>query len=125
LIEGSRFLDITAITLLAGFHGSIVASHWDSLEPNYNAFGQPNTTATTDSGGGAISFVGGGRFSGGPSDVFPTGIDNGPANRYDAGTFTFSVVPEPSSLALVGIGATYLMSLRRRRSRAMATRTKK
>jgi hypothetical protein len=120
LIDGSRFLDITALTLLAGFHGSIVASHWDSAEPNYNSFGVPNTTATTDTGGGAISFAATGRFSGGPPDVFPTFIDNGPANRYDAGTFTFTPVPEPSGLALAGIGATYLLALRRRRNRANA-----
>ncbi len=125
LVGGSLFLPIAPIALAAGFQGSIVTSLWDSAQPNYNTFGVPNSTATTDTGGGLISFVGGSRYSGGPPDVFPTFIDGGPANRYDAGTFAFhSATPEPGSLALLGIGAVGLGGYawrRRRRHTAPVT----
>jgi hypothetical protein len=114
LIGGSRFLDITPLALLVGFHGSIVASHYDATEPSFNSFGSPNTTATTDTGGGLISFVGESRFAGVP-DVYPTGPGGGPVNRFDAGTFAFVAgVPEPSAFVLVGSAAGGLLALRRR-----------
>lgn len=115
LIGGSRFLDINALTLLAGFHGTIVASHYDAVELIFNSFGGPNTTATTNTGGGLISFVGGGRTGQQVPDIFPLAVDGGPANRYDAGTFVFAAVPEPSGLALVGMAATGVLALRRGR----------
>ena len=95
LIGGSLFLPITPITLPAGFHGTIVASLWDSAQPNYNSGGGPNPTETTDSGGGLISFVDDSRASVFVPDVFPTRLFPGPANRFDAGTFQFQSVPNP------------------------------
>jgi hypothetical protein len=113
LIGGSRFLAITPLVLPLGFHGTIAASHEDSTERNFNSFGSPNLTATTDTGGGLISFVGSARTGGGVADVFPAGADGGPANRYDSGTFMYQAVPEPSGLVLVGI-ATIALAARRR-----------
>ncbi len=106
LIGGSRFLDVAPLTLQAGFHGSIVVSGYDGAEMNYNTFGGANPTQTTDSGGGLISFVGFGRYSGGDPNVFPTTVDSGPENRYDAGTFEFeAAAPAPGGLALAAAGA--------------------
>ena len=120
LVGGSRFLEIAPLTLQAGFHGSIVVSGYDDAEMNYNTFGAANTTETTDSGGGLISFVGGGRFSGGPQNVFPTIVDDGPYNRYDAGTFEFEAAPAPPSLTLLGVGAFCLAGYAWRRRRLAA-----
>ncbi|HUE14924.1 MAG TPA: PEP-CTERM sorting domain-containing protein [Planctomycetaceae bacterium] len=59
-----------------------------------------NPTSVMNTGGGAISFVGSGRYDGGGSLVYPTAVDGGPANRYDAGTFIFET-PEPSTFVLL------------------------
>lgn len=108
-VNGDAFLPVVPFTLEAGFQGSIVAFN----DPNYNSEGSPNTTSVTDDGGGAISFVGGGRYSFSSSITFPQTADGGPANRYDAGTFQF--VPEPGSLALLGVGGLAALLRRSRR----------
>jgi hypothetical protein len=85
LVGGSRFLPLLVpITLPAGFHGTIEAEGYGSGEPNGNSL----NAWTTDSGGGAIAFVGSGRWAPTPG-VFPFIVDGGPANRYAAGTFVF------------------------------------
>ena len=91
LEDGTRFVALVSpLTLPAGFQGSIVAQGYNSSERNGNA-GTGSTPGTTDDGGGAISFVGGSRF--GPDGVFayPASVDAGPANRYHAGNFDFTV----------------------------------
>ena len=120
LIGGSRFVNlVTPLTLATGFQGSIVEDT-NSTDGNFNASGGLNP-ATTNSGGGALSFVGGGRF--GNPGTYPNTVDAGPANRYDAGTFQFTVspasaaTPEPGSFALLvaaGISGTGFMVRRRR-----------
>jgi hypothetical protein len=60
-----------------------------------------NPTSVENSGGGAISFVGSGRYDNTSAFQFPTTIDSGPTNRYDAGTFAFVTSPEPSSFILL------------------------
>jgi hypothetical protein len=99
-INGDAFLP-TNITLLDGNY-TIVAYN----DGNYNANGSsPNTTSTENSGGGLISFVGGGRYSGTESGLaFPTTMDGGPSNRYDAGTFEFVQAPEPTTMSFVSLG---------------------
>lgn len=85
LVSGTRFLPLaTPILLPAGFQGTIVAEGYGATERNGNF-----TTGvwTTDSGDGAIQFVGGGRN--GVAGVFPVFGDGGPANRYAAGSFRF------------------------------------
>jgi VCBS repeat-containing protein len=96
LVGGSRFKPLAApIQLPAGFQGVIVAEGYNGSELNGNS-GTP--LWTTNSGSGAISFVGGGRYAL-TAGQFPTNVDGGPANRYAAGTFTFSTtLPGPPTL---------------------------
>ena len=110
LVDGSRFLAIAPIVLPTGFQGSIITFGYGngiSEELDGNSFAAPTGTPTfpwaVNSGGGLISFVGQGRFSGGGVAIqYPINIDGGPANRYAAGTFAFSAVPEPSTVTLLG-----------------------
>lgn len=86
LTGGSRFQPLASRRLLLpGFRGTIVAEGYGSAELNGNS---TSPVWTTDSGGGAISFVGGGRYGFTPGQ-YPTNPDGGPANRYAAGTFAF------------------------------------
>lgn len=74
-----------------------------------------NPTSVENSGGGAISFVGSGRYDSSTGFQFPTTIDSGPTNRYDAGTFAFVTTPEPSSfILLLGAAVAGFAPLRRR-----------
>ena len=119
LIGGSRFKTLpTALALAPGFHGSIVADYFPGpVELNGNkGNNRPNAPWSTDSGGGALTFVGTGRigYTTDPA-LYPIVLDSGPADRYAAGTFQFSLVPEPSTLALVGIGLGSLLCFRRRK----------
>ncbi|HEX2826626.1 MAG TPA: PEP-CTERM sorting domain-containing protein [Burkholderiales bacterium] len=115
LLGQSRYGDINDVILNVGRY-SIVAQGFGSADLNGNT-GGGSGGPTIDTGGGAISFVGGARYSGVGAFTYPTIIDGGPSNRYDAGTFQFSVVPEPTSAALVGIALGVLgMSRRRRKS---------
>jgi hypothetical protein len=101
-INGDAFLP-TDITLLDGNY-TIVAYNDGNYNQNGNA-STPNPTSTENSGGGLISFVGGGRFSGTESGLaFPTNPDGGPSNRYDVGTFEFVQAPEPATMSFVSLG---------------------
>ena len=81
---GSRFKALaTPLVLPAGFQGTISADGYGSGEQNGNS-GSP--AWTTDSGGGALSFVGTSRYAM-TAGVYPASPDGGPANRYAAGTF--------------------------------------
>lgn len=116
LIGGSRFVDlVTPLLLPAGFLGSVVAEI-NPTDGNWNSGGGTGIS-TLNTGGGALSFVGGGRVSDDGPGVYPTRLDGGPANRYLAGTFAFTAVPEPTTAALLAVGATVLIyaGLRRRR----------
>jgi hypothetical protein len=113
-INGDAFAPIVPLVLPGGFQGSIVAFN----DNNYHSFGGPNPTSTENSGGGLISFVGGGRF--GAGFAYPTIVDGGPTNRYDAGTFQFAAVPEPATLALAGMGVLSLAGCGWRRRKAAA-----
>jgi hypothetical protein len=87
LVNGSRFLDLASpLTLPAGFQGTVVAEGYSAAEPNGNVGGGVPASAI-NTGGGALGFVGGGRF--GDPGAFPVNPDGGPANRYYAGTFAF------------------------------------
>ena len=87
LIDGSRFKTLaTPITLPAGFRGSIVADVFTVADPNGNLSPAPWTVNT---GVGAITYVGGGRYGNTPL-TYPTTGDGGPVNRYAAGTFQFA-----------------------------------
>ena len=116
LVNGSRFLNLASpLTLAAGFQGSIVAYGYSANEPNGNlgcnpapggsCLGNSIVPSSMNTGGGLIAFVGSARYSNGTG--YPTTLDGGPANRYLAGTFSFepTVIPEPVSLLLLGMGA--------------------
>jgi hypothetical protein len=114
LVNGSRWKDVGDFTLPAGFHGSVVAEGYGLEELLYNMGGNPNAAVSSllDDAGGAISFVGSGRF--GNAGSFPGNGDGGPVNRYAAGTFAYVVVPEPSAVLSFLAGGAILVARRRR-----------
>ena len=109
----NRYEDIADFVLGAGSY-SIVAQGYGYGNRNGNT-GFGGTGPTMDTGGGLISFVGNARYSYTPSFDFPEIIDGGPVNRYDAGTFKFEAVPEPSTLLLLGSGLLGLVGYGRKR----------
>lgn len=117
LVGNSRFEDIADVALGPGQY-TIVSWGHGNPEPNGNAGGDPINAPTINDGGGLISFVGTGRWTA-TAGAWPTNIDGGPANRYDAGTFMFEAqgngVPVPGVLLLFGIGFAALASARRSR----------
>ena len=120
LLGGSRFFAIAPITLNAGFQGSIVASGYSSAEPNGNASLPSFGGNTTDNLGGAISFIGSSRYGNTPG-VFPTTLDSGPENRYQAGTFmavagASTATPEPGTWSLIAMGGVLIGAARLKRS---------
>lgn len=118
LVGNSRFFDIADFTLGAGDY-SIVSVGFNAFDLNGNTGFSPS--APTMNGGGALTFTGTARYNFTPSFVFPTTVDGGPANRYDAGTFAFEIpmvgpVPEPSTFAFGAL--TVLATAFRRRHKA-------
>jgi hypothetical protein len=118
----SRFIDIPNVVLAPGNY-SIVAQGFGAADLNGNA-GLGGPPPTVDTGGGLIAFVGSGRFTAAPALVYPTVVDTGPANRYDAGTFEFipatigTTAPEPGSLALLALTGLPVVGAVIRRRRA-------
>lgn len=102
LIGYDRFADVTDFVLGTGNY-SIVALGFSGVDMNGNTNGS-NVGAPTVHDGGLITFIGTSRYSSSTAFALPTSIDGGPANRYDAGTFMFTAVPEPTSIALLGVG---------------------
>src|SRR4051812_1163499 len=107
--RGDAFKSITPVTLGAG---NYIVVGWNTH--NFNTNGGANGTNIKDNGGGAISFVGGGFFSGANTYAMPTGADGGPADRYDTATFKFTAAatPEPASLSVLALGGVLLLCRR-------------
>lgn len=97
-------------------HTGAILNGDPTADKNYNTAGAPNNNVVVNTNGGAISFVGTARASG--HNVYPIFPDTGPSVRYNAGTFTYDVVPEPSSIAMLAglavTGAGFAFRLRRR-----------
>jgi len=111
-INGDAFLAIAPVVLQPGTYSVVTFNDRNFNQGFINDI--YNLTSTENTFGGAIAFVGSGRYYGGSSIGFPTTPDAGPTNRYDAGTF--SVVPEPTTLAIWGLlGVAGAAALRRRK----------
>jgi hypothetical protein len=113
LVDGYRFNPLASVVSLAPGQYSIVAWGYGPGEANGNVgcnnsvsgtcLGNVVTAPTPNSAGGAIEFVGGGRYSG-PAGAYPDQLDGGPASRYLAGNFIYSSVPEPGTAVLFAFG---------------------
>ena len=108
LVNDGQYDLYKAITpvLLGPGNYSVVAVGFSSQDPNGNS-GYPGGVGATEDASGLLTYTGSGRFDAGQTDslIFPTTVDGGPANRYDAGTFEFSAAtPEPASFILIGTG---------------------
>ena len=92
-VKGSRFKDLDSPVVLSNGAYTIVAYGYGSNEPNYNlggSQGEPRGLTTVDVK--EITFVGSSRYGSlAENGLFPDTPDNGPVNRYGAGTFTFLV----------------------------------
>ncbi len=121
LVSGARWQSIPETTLSAGYW-MVIAYGYGTGEPNYNASGGlPTHVASSNTYNGAVVW-GVGPYIGNAYGVgtLPTVWDfwsgGGPIIRYGAGTF--SVVPEPSTYALMGTVGFALYLLRRRKANA-------
>lgn len=110
LLGSYTFKAITPISLNSGNYSIVAANYGNTTEPNANSF-LGNTTATTVTAGGALSFPNTARISAFSGAIeFPTITLNTDEGNFSAGNFGFSVVPEPSTygfvmgLGLLGLG---------------------
>jgi hypothetical protein len=116
------FASIAPVTLSPGTTYSVVARGFTDSQFNGNGsynFGYPFVGAQ-EGGSPYINYTGGSRYD----DPFPgildlpSGLDSGPSNRYDAGTFAFTPAPEPGFYGVLALGLTGLFTAVRRRKSA-------
>jgi hypothetical protein len=98
-IGGDAFQMVNGFILGPGEY-SIVSVN----DQNSNAYGNPNGFQTLDNLGGAITFNGPSRYDSSTTLGLPTTADGAPVDRYDAGTFMASAVPEASTWAMMILG---------------------
>ena len=99
LVGASRFKALDQPVVLPPGAYTMVAFGYGLRERSLNGQGAP--AGSVDSGDGLLSFVGSSRF--GEAGSFPETVDDGPANRYAAGTFRYeSVEPQPDFAQPVG-----------------------
>lgn len=114
---GSRFKTISPLILTPGEY-AITGYGYSGADRNGNEGSLSGDNWTTNDGGGAISFVGDSIYAPTAGGTIGTIEDNGPADRYAAGTFAYSVVPVPASLPLLLAGVAAFFGLGRLRRRA-------
>lgn len=93
LVGGSRFKPLAEPLRLEPGAYTVLAHGYGAGEANGNQ-GSVDLGTSTDAGGAALVFVGGGRWGDEPG-AWPPNADGGPADRYAAGTFTFRVLRDP------------------------------
>lgn len=124
LIDGYRYFELPEdVNLPSGFQGSIVVGYGEgNLDRNGNSHGilsvEPNPIWRADP---YINNVGISRYGFDP-DGYPNILDTvyspGPANRYHAGSFTYTPNPEPGTMVLLGAAGAVAGVVRRRRRKA-------
>lgn len=102
ILSGADAFQLVSNFILGPGNYSIVSLN----DKNYNQgyFGPPNIYQKTNDLGGAITFIGPSRFDSGTTLDLPGSTDGPPVNRYDAGTFMASAVPEPATWAMMILG---------------------
>jgi len=105
LVGGSRFKALAAPRSLGiGFQGTISAEGYGADERLRNTLGViANRNWTVNDGAGSVVFVGGSRY-GVTNGEYPGVADEGPADRYCAGTFEFETTPPLKPGAPSGLG---------------------
>lgn len=95
VVNGDRFISVTPFQLPVG-HYSVVAVGFNATDLDGNVSLGPPYVASTQNGGGLISFVGSGRFDGNAALDFPATVPPGlPTNPFLAGTFQFQGFAAP------------------------------
>ena len=93
LIGGSRFKPLTTPLILDAGTYTVVSYGYTAANPGANIGTGNAKTWVTDDGGGLIAFVGASRYGAGGPGTFPATVDQGPADRFGAGTFEYRIVP--------------------------------
>jgi len=107
-----REKSVTPFTLTANGQYSIVAEGFNADDQLFNSgFVSGNPAVGTNSAPSLLAFVGP-RY--GTAGQYPIHVDSGPNIRYLAGNFSVQAVPEPTSMAALGLGALGLLKRRRK-----------
>jgi hypothetical protein len=100
---------------------SVVAVGFSGNDPNGNSGNPSGVGAVEGDTDGLITYTGSSRYNQNQDGnlVFPTTIDGGPGNRYDAGTFEFSATPEPGTFGmLLSASGLLILGIRKKAVRA-------
>jgi hypothetical protein len=92
LIGGSRFKPLLPPVILEPGTYTVASYGYNAANPGAN-FDRDVKRWVTDDGGGLIAFVGASRYGSGGPGTFPATVDQGPVDRYAAGTFEFRLLP--------------------------------
>lgn len=112
-IDQSLFNDISNVILTPGNIYAIVAYGFGDGQPNGNGYGGPVPWTVNP----ILTPLGSALYDlAANNGLYPTIVDSGPANRYEAGTFLFTAVPEPSTYMMLGSFIAFALLLRSRKT---------